>query len=57
MLSIGLFMIILATALLIAGYCIQSSVAVVFTVISAVLSTVGAILIIYNFIKRRKNRE
>ncbi|WP_405354640.1 hypothetical protein [Ruminococcus sp.] len=57
MLSIGLFMIISSVAFLVSGYCMQGFVAVIFSAISALLSTTGAILIIYNFIKRKKNNE
>jgi putative Mn2+ efflux pump MntP len=57
MLSIGLFMIISAVAFLVSGYCMQGFVAVIFSAVSALLSTIGAILIIYNFIKRKKNDE
>lgn len=57
MLSIGLTLIILASALMIFGYNLTGTSTIIFMILSAVCSTAGLVLIIIQFIKGRKKNE
>lgn len=57
MLSIGLLFIICGCAFLICGYCLSGIVTNIFLIASAIISTIGLIIIIISFLKGRKHSK
>lgn len=57
MLSIGLFLIILSCSILVVAYYLHGILSTVLIIASAIISTIGLIILIITFIKNRKEHH